>query len=143
MDDSDFEKIWHFTFGVQRLSVLVSAISRWMQSGGSANAGHAGPLAEWAAVADAYFDAQHTDEAFRRDYSRVLASIRKLEHDHAAFLADKLQGNIMPLLAETQQVLDAFSAIVESLGYPGAQTDAQSLRGEARKCLALQGDKST
>lgn len=141
MDYNDLEKIWHFTFGVQRLNVLVSAISRWMEGGASMAGANAGPLAESAVVANAYFDAQHTDQAFRHDYLRVLASIRKLEHDHAAFLADKLRGNIVPHLAETQQVLDAFSLMVEKLGYPGAQLDAQSLRGEAKKCLDLQISK--
>jgi len=138
MDYNDLEKIWHFTFGVQRLNGLVTAISRWMEGGGSTAGAKADPLAESAAVANAYFDAQRTELAFRHDYLRVLASIRKLEHDHAAFLADKLQGDIAPHLAETQQVLDAFSTMVERLGYPGAQLDAQSLRGEAKKCLALQ-----
>jgi len=141
MDYNDLEKVWHFTFGVQRLNGLVSAISRWMEGGASLACANAGPLDESEVVANAYFDEQHTDQAFRHAYIRVLASIRKLEHDHAAFLADKVQGNIAPHLAETQQVLEALSFMVEKLGYPGAQLDAQSLRGEAKKCLDLQLSK--
>lgn len=137
MDAIDFEKIGHFTFGVQRLKGLVSAISQWMV-GGSNEATSANPPAAPEAMANAYFDAQHTDETLRVDYIRVLAAIRQLELDHATALANKFQGNISPHLAETQQVLNAFSTMVEKLGYPGAQLDAESLRGEAKKCLALQ-----
>lgn len=138
MDAIDFEKIAHFTFGVQRLKGLVSAISQWMENGGDAHEpGDPHAPTEPVAVASAYFEARQADEAFKRDYIDVLASIRKLEQDHASSLAHQFKGDIAPHLAETQYVLDAFSAMIEKLGYPGAQLDAQSLRGEAKKCLAL------
>jgi hypothetical protein len=137
MDAIDFEKIAHFTFGVQRLKGLVSAISQWMEGGEAHESGDPPARTEPAAVASAYFEARHTDEAFKLDYIGVLAAIRKLEQDHAISLAHQFQGDIAPQLAETQHVLDAFSSMIEKLGYPGAQLDAQSLRGEAKKCLAL------
>lgn len=137
LDTQDFERIWHFTFGVKRLVGLTAAIAQWMEiqtpsiSEGSTTM-HRCP----ANVAKDFFT-RNDDAALRADYIRILESISILEEQHSAFLVAPFEADITVHLADTERVLNAYSDILEKLDYPGAQSDALSLRGAANKCLTL------
>lgn len=127
MNAADFEKVWYFTFSVERLKGMAASIARSMAQHG----------AQPAAQEHAPFDRQLHDPGLRADYLRLLDAIGTLQREHARYLAGGLQGSIAPHLASTEQVLNACADIIEKIGYPGAVADAQSLKGTARKCLAL------
>ncbi len=139
LNEKDFEKIWHFTFGEQRLVGLTTAIALWMESQTPPSFRRACPHTRLKAVALAYF-ATHEDTALSTSYIQVLESISMLEKNHSTFLAAPFADNIATHLANTQHLLTAYSDILKTLDYPGAESDACSLRDEAKKCFSLQCD---
>lgn len=126
MDAADFEKVWYFTFSVERLKGMAAALAQSMAQRGARQPG-----------AGAAGAAQASAE-LKADYLRLLDAIGDLQRQHAQFIAGGLRGSIAAHLAATEQVLNACSDIVGRVDYPGAGADAQSLRSTARKCLALQ-----
>lgn len=139
MDNDDFERVWHFTFGVQRLSVLADAIALWMESRIAPRSKEStNGYVHRAEIAHAFFAAGHGDASAEVAYARIVESIKCLEEQHASFLAGPLAESIPSHLEATQHLLCSYADLIERLDYSGAENDARSLRSEAEKCLALQ-----
>lgn len=110
-DANNFERVWFFTFAVQRLGRVADAVAAWM--GGM-------------------------PPSPQRADRELMVLARRLGDQHASFLARPAQGDIGALLAEAQTALQHFAATLDALpAYPAAAAEAAALRREAARCAAL------
>lgn len=138
-ESGNFERIWFFTFGVQRLNGVADAVGKWMTSGASAagNAKHI-QFDQCEAAARRFFGDRPHLAAVADDYFTALGEARRLTGHHASFLERRADGDIGSLLADAINALNGFAAVLDQLpGYPTASAEAAALRHAAVRCASL------
>lgn len=133
-----FERIWFFTFGVQRLNGAADAVGKWMATGvvtpGSARGVD---FAQCERAARAWFGAR-PGRAGGDAFCAALASARALTMTHAAFLRQHARGDLDSLLVQTAAALQRFADVLDQLDvFPAAASEAAALRAEAARCDGL------